>query len=865
MPGAPAPLTAFDREVLLRRSAHAAHTAGAEPPFNLRPGLIGEILALYDELRRRHKTVADFDRLMTGTLESSAPYDRGAARLLAQTVFLTATFQAFERALAGGRRRRRARRARAGARVAASALSAPRRHRGGPGRRIAADSGRRISISSRGCRASTRSTSSPPRRCSGRATTSACTRACCPASRTFGFDALAGRLRPARCWSCPSTGARRGAAASLRVPRPGRGAGGVRPRAEVGAARHAARADGRRLPASAAVSLSGAPGLRGRAGAVPGAGRAAAGGGAVCRGGRSRLQRDRGGLHARRAGGAAAVPAPRVHRADGRRRSRSRTCTRSIATSSTRSTSGTRSGWLGRLVRTPHRAPAGVRVTRWTAAAGGRAGAAAPRPRADGAGADRRHPRVHRVARAAAGRRRTPGSRATSGPARPCSPRCRCSGTRTRRTIPAPLSISELSGAVRRWIDGQTFSPRLGAAGVMLLDASAAPYADVDEIRIVGLSEADWPERSARSIFYPQSLLAQLGWPGEQDRFPAARARFQDLLRLPRRRVSLSTFTLEDDAIVSPSPLLEEVDAAGLPIERLAGAPGRGRRSRASSCTRRWRSIPSRRPSCAARRRSGWRCGPRARSTTPRFRGQTGRARAVDVRRQPPRAVPRVPVQVLRRAHSQAARGARRTGVDDAAGARPSSCTRCSRASSPSGSGSATARSRRRTSPRRSRSSTPSPSSTSRRCPKAIARSSGRCSSARPRRPGSASAPSRSRSRTAFPSSSGCSSTSSKTPSRSRPTAGPRRVTLRSKADRIDLLQDGTLRIVDYKTGRAPEKKRSLQLPIYGVCAQQALEGRHGRSWTVSRAGYIAFKEKTPFTELQNPREGARRRPGRSC
>jgi RecB family exonuclease len=83
--------------------------------------------------------------------------------------------------------------------------------------------------------------------------------------------------------------------------------------------------------------------------------------------------------------------------------------------------------------------------------------------------------------------------------------------------------------------------------------------------------------------------------------------------------------------------------------------------------------------------------------------------------------------------------------------------------------------------------------------------------------------------------------------------AGPRRVTLRSKADRIDLLQDGTLRIVDYKTGRAPEKKRSLQLPIYGVCAGQALEGRHGRSWTVSRAGYIAFKEKTPFTQLQNP------------
>src|SRR5213076_2389032 len=49
---------------------------------------------------------------------------------------------------------------------------------------------------------------------------------------------------------------------------------------------------------------------------------------------------------------------------------------------------------------------------------------------------------------------------------------------------------------------------------------------------------------------------------------------FQDLLRLPRRRVSLSTFTLEEDAIVSPSPLLEDVDAVGLPVERLVAVPG---------------------------------------------------------------------------------------------------------------------------------------------------------------------------------------------------------------------------------------------------------------------------------------------------
>jgi ATP-dependent helicase/nuclease subunit B len=86
--------------------------------------------------------------------------------------------------------------------------------------------------------------------------------------------------------------------------------------------------------------------------------------------------------------------------------------------------------------------------------------------------------------------------------------------------------------------------------------------------------------------------------------------------------------------------------------------------------------------------------------------------------------------------------------------------------------------------------------------------------------------------------------------------AGTRRVQLRSKSDRIDLLADGTLRVIDYKLGRAPDRKKALQLPIYGLCAQQALDGRGGRSWTVAHAGYIAIKEKAPFSEL-NPLDKA--------
>jgi RecB family exonuclease len=71
---------------------------------------------------------------------------------------------------------------------------------------------------------------------------------------------------------------------------------------------------------------------------------------------------------------------------------------------------------------------------------------------------------------------------------------------------------------------------------------------------------------------------------------------------------------------------------------------------------------------------------------------------------------------------------------------------------------------------------------------------------------------------------------------------GPRRLSLSGKADRIDLLADGTFRLIDYKLGWPPHKARALQLPIYGVCAEQSLEGQLGRRWTLGEAAYLAFK-----------------------
>ena len=69
---------------------------------------------------------------------------------------------------------------------------------------------------------------------------------------------------------------------------------------------------------------------------------------------------------------------------------------------------------------------------------------------------------------------------------------------------------------------------------------------------------------AAAAILVTAVLLAACG----------ARAAFRDLSRLPSARLVLSAFTLEDDALVRPSPLLEEIEDAGLAVTCLDADPG---------------------------------------------------------------------------------------------------------------------------------------------------------------------------------------------------------------------------------------------------------------------------------------------------
>jgi RecB family exonuclease len=84
---------------------------------------------------------------------------------------------------------------------------------------------------------------------------------------------------------------------------------------------------------------------------------------------------------------------------------------------------------------------------------------------------------------------------------------------------------------------------------------------------------------------------------------------------------------------------------------------------------------------------------------------------------------------------------------------------------------------------------------------------------------------------------------------------GSRQVPLRGVADRIDLLDGNRLRVVDYKTGSAPERTRALQVPIYALCAQERLAERDAGAWSVDEALYVSFAGKKAVVGVADARD----------
>lgn len=405
------------------------------------------------------------------------------------------------------------------------------------------------------------------------------------------------------------------------------------------------------------------------------------------------------------------------------------------------------------------------------------------------------------------------------------------------------VELAAVTTTLRRLLEGGTFAAPTGAGGLVLVDARSARYGTFDNVFLVGLVDGEWPERGRQSSLYPASLLSQLGWSREIERLRAARAGFHDLLGLAAQRVSVSTVAFEDDTVVAASALLEDLtdSAVGVTAEQ---AP-RGRVTADAGLTEVPNTVP------LAAEPAEWLAlrMTRGREAAAAYRGETGARPATayavsaveryltcpfqyfastvlrlgdepdDELIMSPRSRGRLVHDVFRAFFERwqqtgggaidiealdGARALARAVTDEALAdlpARDRAVERVWLLGSPDGTG--------------------------------VIDRLLLLEADRPGRVLERLLELRFDDTYQLEGSD-----------------GPRAVRLRGIADRVDLLAGGRLRVVDYKTGHAPDRAQSLQLPVYGRCAEQQLEGRRGTSWRLDEAAYVAFGEARAWVPL---------------
>ena len=408
-----------------------------------------------------------------------------------------------------------------------------------------------------------------------------------------------------------------------------------------------------------------------------------------------------------------------------------------------------------------------------------------------------------------------------------------------------PGEFSALAAMIRRWIEGQTFSPRAGHTGVQLLDAEAARYGEFDEVFLVGMVEGEWPQRSSKSIFYPASLLSQFDWPDSRMALAGERAAFHDLMGLARRQVHLSTFELENDSIVSPSVLLEDADRLGFRTavrqvrdkgrmfvyEALAGDPVEPAAVDGEAAV--WLGLRTARTEAGSDRFHGAAASykPPAYSVSSlerylqcpfRFFSE----RVLGLQEDPEDEATLNPKELGIFVHEVFQKFFEEWNRRGHLGITPENL------------------------------------------PQARAIFGDVIEPLLAKLPEDEAAVQRTRLLGSAADEGLAEAVFQleaewETPVRERlleysldgefdiqTEDGTRRIALRGKADRIDLLEDHTFRIIDYKLSRAPDRKQALQLPVYTVCTVQHLRKTRGEDWEPGQAGYIAFGEDRQFVPM---------------
>jgi len=400
-----------------------------------------------------------------------------------------------------------------------------------------------------------------------------------------------------------------------------------------------------------------------------------------------------------------------------------------------------------------------------------------------------------------------------------------------RRFSSDAVPFDQVAAMVRRHIEVHTFAPRTGESGVHLVDADSAPFGEFDYAQLAGLVDGEWPEKPHRNIFYSLAILRDLGWPADSDRLESVRSAFSDLLQLPRKQLVASTFSLEHDSLVTPSVLLEQIAeprTIGSRIPEPGSRMGPGVVLSESACSwAAWRLAQSP-DSLQPGRTDGHVAGGYAVSALERYQDCPFQFFASNVLRldevpedEPslsPRARGRFIHEVFQRFFERCDQRGERTITAEGIDAARALFAEVAE-------------------------------------PLLATLTEADAALERTRLFGSAI------------------SVGIVDVVLGLEASGPvdvvdrwleyrldgefslgrgdgRTVPLRGVADRIDLLTDRRLRVIDYKTGYAPQPKRALQVPVYALCAQERLAERGEGAWRVDEAAYVAFSGKRPFVSV---------------
>lgn len=405
----------------------------------------------------------------------------------------------------------------------------------------------------------------------------------------------------------------------------------------------------------------------------------------------------------------------------------------------------------------------------------------------------------------------------------------------------APRSNETLAAVIHHLIESQTFAPGQHHAGVHLVDAVSARFGEFTDVYLVGLVDTDWAERPRRNVFYAATLLKTLGWPQEPDQIRAQQAAFRDVLTLAHDRTRLSAFQLEGDTLVGLSTMIDAVK--GLPTV-VEGLPSRHPVFADELLTRPAPAVPT------DRDLAEWLSWRRVRPplSAPAYGGRVA-ARPAEVYR-----VSRVDRYVVCpfKYFAEHVLGLPEER-DEAAGLTPlergtlmhAIFERFYRAWQEGPGGAITAdnlpeaerlfaavadaslaglpETDRTLERMRLVGSIVSPGVADRVFALEVAAAAGVVERL---------IESELNGHFRFPVRGGL---------------DERVIEIRGKTDRIDVLDDGTLRVIDYKLGRMPDLDSSVQIGVYAHCARQWIEQRDGRSHPVSAASYLAFGDDHKF------------------